>query len=116
MANEKYCGDALMQKTYTKDFRTHKSVKNTDLNMYFKENHHAAIVPKSDWLKVQEILSLRRDGKKTVRPRWLGEKFVAQQVKNGLLKGYYLLDPQWTQSERQQFLGIIQEILKNGKG
>ena len=73
MANEKYCGDALMQKTYTKDFRTHKSVKNTDLNMYFKENHHAAIVPKSDWLKVQEILSLRRDGKKTVRLRWLGE-------------------------------------------
>lgn len=116
LKNEKYCGDALMQKTYTKDFRTHKSVKNTDLNMYFKENHHAAIVPKSDWLKVQEILSLRRDGKKTVRLRWLGEKFVAQQVKNGLLKGYYLLDPRWTQAERQQFLGIIQEILKNGKG
>ena len=43
LQNEKYCGDALMQKTYTKDFRTHKSVKNTDLNMYFKENHHTAI-------------------------------------------------------------------------
>ena len=28
--NEKYCGDALMQKTYTKDFRTHKSIKNVD--------------------------------------------------------------------------------------
>lgn len=36
LRNEKYCGDALMQKTYTKDFRTHKSVKNTDLNMYFE--------------------------------------------------------------------------------
>lgn len=46
LRNEKYCGDALMQKTYTKDFRTHKSVKNTDLNMYFKENHHTAIIKK----------------------------------------------------------------------
>ena len=31
LRNEKYCGDALMQKTYTKDFRTHKSVKNLSL-------------------------------------------------------------------------------------
>lgn len=52
LRNEKYCGDALMQKTYTKDFRTHKSVKNTDLNMYFKENHHTAIIKKEDWIKV----------------------------------------------------------------
>ena len=59
LRNEKYCGDALMQKTYTKDFRTHKSVKNTDLNMYFKENHHTAIIKKEDWLKVQKLLSER---------------------------------------------------------
>ena len=57
LRNEKYCGDALMQKTYTKDFRTHKSVKNTDLNMYFKENHHTAIIKKEDWLKVQNLLA-----------------------------------------------------------
>lgn len=106
----------ITQKTYTKDFRTHKSVKNTDLNMYFKENHHAAIIPKADWLKVQEILSLGRAGRKSVRLCWLGEKFVAQRVKNGFFKGYYILDPRWTQAERQQFLRIIQEILKNGKG
>ncbi len=59
LKNEKYCGDALMQKTYTPDYRTHRSVKNTDLNMYFKENHHAAIIKKEDWQKVQDILALR---------------------------------------------------------
>lgn len=115
LKNEKYCGDALMQKTYTKDFRTHKSVRNTDLNMYFKENHHAAIIPKSDWLRAQEILSLRRGVKKAVRLRRLGEKFVAQRVKSGLLQGYYFLDPRWTQAERQLFFDIIQETLKKGK-
>lgn len=55
LRNEKYCGDALMQKTYTKDFRTHKSVKNTDLNMYFKENHHTAIIKKEDWIKGTKV-------------------------------------------------------------
>lgn len=44
LRNEKYCGDALMQKTCTIDFREHKSVKNTMLNKYFKEEHHTAII------------------------------------------------------------------------
>ena len=78
LRNEKYCGDALMQKTYTKDFRTHKSVKNTDLNMYFKENHHTAIIKKEDWLKVHKSCCLSG----TLRPirpklRFLSNRFVA---------------------------------------
>ena len=68
-------------KTYTKDFRTYKSVKNTNQNMYF-EKTYAAIIPKSDWLRAQEILSLRRGVKKAVRLRRLGEKFVAQRVRS----------------------------------
>lgn len=47
LRNEKYCGDALMQKTCTIDFREHKSVKNTMLNKYFKEEHHTAIIKKT---------------------------------------------------------------------
>lgn len=68
LRNEKYCGDALMQKTYTKDFRTHKSVKNTDLNMYFKENHHTAIIKKEDWIKVQKLLSERHSKTSYIAP------------------------------------------------
>lgn len=111
LRNEKYCGDALMQKTYTKDFRTHKSVKNTDLNMYFKENHHTAIISKEDWRKVQEILSIRRDVEKAITLRRLANRFVVPRVKDGLFQGYYILDTRWTVAERGEFLKIIDEAL-----
>lgn len=111
LRNEKYCGDALMQKTYTKDFRTHKSVKNTDLNMYFKENHHTAIIKKEDWIKVQEILAVRRDGKKVATLRCLTNRFVVSRVKDGLFQGYFILDSRWAAAERKEFLQIINETL-----
>lgn len=113
LMNEKYCGDTLMQKTYTKDYRTHKSVKNTDLNMYFKEAHHAAIIKKADWLKVQDILVLRKDVTKVTTLRRLATKFVAPRVKDGLFKGYYILDSRWSASERREYIQIISELLNN---
>lgn len=100
-----------MQKTYTKDFRTHKSVKNTDLNMYFKENHHTAIIKKEDWIKVQEILAVRRDGKKVATLRRLTNRFVVSRVKDGLFQGYFILDSRWAAAERKEFLQIINETL-----
>ncbi len=111
LKNEKYCGDALMQKTYTKDFRTHKSVKNTDLNMYFKENHHAAIIKKEDWRKAQEILAARRDTKKIATLRRLVNRFVASRVKDGIFKEYFIMDSRWSAAERGEFLTILEETL-----
>ena len=113
LQNEKYCGDALMQKTYTKDFKSHKSVKNTKLNMYFKENHHAAIIDKKDWLKVQEILTLRRDVGRVVTLRRIVNRFVAPRVKDGLFKGFYIFDSRWTAAERREFIKIINELTNN---
>lgn len=111
LRNEKYCGDALMQKTYTKDFRTHRSVRNTDLNMYFKANHHAAIIKKDDWKKVQEILSVRRDVEKVATLRRLVNRFVVSRVKDGLFKGYFMMDSRWSAAERREFMKIIDEAL-----
>ena len=110
LLNEKYCGDALMQKTYTKDFRTHKSVKNVDLNKYFKENHHDAIIKKNDWNKVQEILSLHQTVKRTSKLRRLGSRIVATRIKDGLFKGYFVLDKRWNYDDRKEFLKIIGEV------
>ena len=109
LQNEKYCGDALMQKTYTKDFRTHKSVKNTDLNMYFKENHHTAIIKKEDWIKVQKLLSERHSTAKRATLRRLSNHFVAYRVKDGLFKGYLIMDSRWSFMERQEFMKIVDE-------
>lgn len=54
-ANEKYMGDALMQKTYTVDFLTKKKVMNRGIvPQYYIEDNHEAIIPKELFHQVQE--------------------------------------------------------------
>lgn len=55
LSNEKFCGDALMQKTYTMDFLTKKKVKNDGyVRKYYIEDNHEAIIPKEIFYQVQE--------------------------------------------------------------
>ena len=60
LQNEKYIGDALLQKTITVDFLTKKRVKNKGhVPQYYVENSHEAIIPKELFLQVQEELHRR---------------------------------------------------------
>ena len=60
IANEKYSGDILMQKTYIVDHLTHKKVKNNDaaIEQYFASDHHPAIIPRELDNKVRMVHSL----------------------------------------------------------
>lgn len=61
LRNEKYIGDALLQKTYTVDFLTKKRVKNNGIvPQYYVENSHDAIIPREVFMQVQEELVRRR--------------------------------------------------------
>ena len=62
LLNEKYIGDALLQKTFTVDFLTKKRVKNEGhVPQYYVENSHEAIIPKELFLQAQEELHRRRN-------------------------------------------------------
>jgi len=62
LLNEKYIGDALLQKTYTVDFLTKKRVKNEGhVPQYYVENSHEAIIPKELFLQAQEELHRRNN-------------------------------------------------------
>ena len=55
LSNEKYMGDALLQKTYTVDFLTKKKVNNNGIvPQYYVEDDHEAIIPKEIFHRVQE--------------------------------------------------------------
>lgn len=55
LQNEKYMGDALLQKTYTVDFLTKKRVKNQGIvPQYYIEDNHEPIIPKELFYRVQE--------------------------------------------------------------
>ena len=61
LQNEKYMGDALLQKTYTVDFLTKKRVKNTGIMpQYYVKDNHEAIIPRDIFLQVQEEMVRRR--------------------------------------------------------
>lgn len=60
LKNEKYIGDALLQKTYTVDFLTKKRVKNNGIvPQYYVENSHEAIIPRDLYMLVQEEMVRR---------------------------------------------------------
>ena len=61
LKNEKYTGNALLQKTYIADHLTKRLVKNKGaLPMYFAENTHPAIIDKETYEKAQEVMEERR--------------------------------------------------------
>ena len=63
LKNEKYISDALLQKTYTVDFLNKKRVKKEGIMpQYYVENDHPAIIPKSVFMQVQQIIKQRRNG------------------------------------------------------
>lgn len=66
LQNEKYTGDALLQKTYITDCISKKSRKNNgELPMYLVQNHHKAIISHADFNKVQEEIA-RRNSKRAI--------------------------------------------------
>lgn len=68
LSNEKYIGDALLQKTVTLDFLEKKRTTNTgQAPQYYVEDSHDAIIPRDKFMLVQEEMIRRanlRTGKK----------------------------------------------------
>jgi len=62
LTNEKFCGNALLQKTVTVDFLTHKRIRNDGREQqYFIRNHHPAIISEEDWNATQQEMKRRSD-------------------------------------------------------
>ncbi len=60
LQNEKYIGDALLQKTYTVDFLNKKRVQNNGIvPQYYVENSHEPIIPRDLYMQVQEEMVRR---------------------------------------------------------
>lgn len=78
LTNERYCGDALLQKNFTVDFLTKKTKKNEgEVPQYYIENDHDAIVIKELFNVVQD--EARKRSK---------ESICANSISNKLICGY----------------------------
>ena len=64
LTNEKYKGDALLQKVYTVDFLSKKKkVNEGEVPQYYVEGNHPAIIEPSVFDSVQALMKARRPGK-----------------------------------------------------
>lgn len=66
LQNEKYIGDALLQKTFSADIFSHQQVKNNgELPKYYVHEAHPAIIDRATFQRVQEGMARRSSLRKT---------------------------------------------------
>lgn len=65
LTNEKYKGDAILQKYYTPENKRKHTVRNNgQVQSYYVEENHPAIISNEDWEKVQQIMNQRKEKRK----------------------------------------------------
>ncbi len=86
LKNEKYKGDALLQKKFTVDFLQHKMKKNEgEVPQYYVEGCHEAIIPPATFDYVQEVMANRQNGDM----RYCGVSIFSSKIKCGLCGGWF---------------------------
>jgi len=86
LSNEKYKGDALLQKSYTVDFLTKKKKQNDgEIPQYYVENNHEPIIDPEVFDMVQRELEARQPG----RNRHSGVHIFSGKIKCGECGSWY---------------------------
>lgn len=114
MRNERYCGDVLARKTYTPNFKDHKSKKNRGKkNKYFQPDHHDAIVTRAVWNAAQRILNSRRYGHE-------GSYLPMRIIDTGILAGFISMNRSWAGFDAEDYyrasqiaMGLLDEKLES---
>ncbi|MCQ4774592.1 recombinase family protein [Lacrimispora saccharolytica] len=86
LSNEKYKGDALLQKEFTVDFLQKKMKKNEgEVPQYYVEGNHEAIISPAVFDMVQAELAKRKKG----NSRYSGVTIFSNKIKCGDCGGWY---------------------------
>ena len=89
LRNERHCGDVITRKTYTENYRTHRTLINKgDRPQSHYSNHHEAIVSKADYIAVQHMIENARFGNRAFLPE-------LRVIDSGILKGFVRIHPRW---------------------
>lgn len=68
--NERYIGEALLQKNYTTEFPFHKLKNNGELPQYYVENSHPAIISREIFEAVQKVQTSKRQDTESNKARY----------------------------------------------
>lgn len=104
LRNERHCGDVLTRKTFTEDFRTHRTLKNRGDRPQSKYyNHHEAIVSRDDYIAVQRMLDNAKFHNKASLPE-------LRVIDSGMLKGFVTVNPRWAGFKEKEYLAASASV------
>lgn len=87
--NERRAGDVLAQKTYTPDFKEHKSVVNRGaLPQFYARDQHEAIITRDNFLLANRMLYANSGG-------WKSGLQKMEVFESGAFKGFISTTPNW---------------------
>lgn len=96
LSNEKHKGCALLQKTCTESFLTHKTIENNGkLTQYYVENSHPAIISE----EVFEIVQQELERRKNMKSRYCGVDILASKMICGQC-GYFYGPKIWHSNDK----------------
>lgn len=89
LRNERHCGEVLTRKTFTENYRTHRTLKNRGerpQSRYY--NHHEAIISRDDFIAVQRLIDNSKYGNGSFLPE-------LRVIGSGVFKGFVVINPRW---------------------
>ena len=109
LRNERHCGDVLAHKTFTPDYCDHKSKKNRgDRVQYRWKDDHEAIITRSDFLAVQQLIDNAKYKNTDILPK-------LNVVTEGALRGFVLINPRWVGFKAEDYIEISKSVLAERK-
>ena len=107
MRNERYCGDVLTRKRFTKfaaDVHDQKSFKNRgEKPQSHYLDDHEAIIDRNDFLAVQRIMDNAKFGGTSLLPE-------LQVIPDGLLKGFVIVHPKWGSFTMEDYITACKSV------
>ena len=104
LRNERHCGDVLTRKTFTPNFRDHKSRKNRGERPQSRySNHHEGIISRDDFIAVQQLLDNAKYRNKAFLPQ-------LRVIDSGIFKGYVIVNPRWAGFSDEDYYRAAQSV------
>lgn len=104
LKNERYCGEILTRKTYTPNYKDHKSRRNTGERQQHRwKGEHRAIITKDDFIAVQHLIDNAKYGNRGFLPE-------LKIITEGALKGFITINPRWAGFKAQEYFNLAKTV------
>ena len=100
--NERYCGDIIMQKSYTVSFLTHQTRRNVgQRRLYYEPEHHEGIVSREEHARALLLLKANHESP------FFNHEYEIKVIKRGLLAGFIPMNPAFGGYDAGHYLGAL---------